>query len=293
MESGGAVNRLFCFGFGYSAEVLARRLKNHGWRVGGTVRSPDRQAELERWGFEAAIFDGHETSEARTLLKGTTHLLHSIPPGEDGDAALNAFRDDLLGHRGLRWIGYLSTIGVYGNHDGAWIDETSETDATSVRGRRRIDAEQAWRALGRKTGVPTHIFRLAGIYGPGRNPIVNVRSGRAHRIVKPGQVFNRIHVEDIATVLQASIARPRAGAVYNVADDEPAPPQDVVAHAAALLGVPPPPVTPFEQAELSPMARSFYADNKRVRNGLIKRELGVTLAFPDYRSGLASLVTID
>ena len=191
----------------------------------------------------------------------------------------------------LEWIGYLSTTGVYGDTGGAWVDESAvHRRRAAARGRRRVKAERGWRALGAAHGVPVHVFRLAGIYGPGRNAIASVRRGAAKRIERPGQVFSRIHVADIAQVLAASIARPRAGAIYNVCDDEPAPGADVVAHACALLGVAPPPPVPLADAGLSPMARSFYADNRRVSNALIKEELGVELRYPDYRAGLAALL---
>ena len=191
--------------------------------------------------------------------------------------------------RVLAWIGYLGTTAVYGDRQGGWVDEETPIEPTLARADRRARAEAAWL----KSGLPVHIFRLAGIYGPGRNAFVNLKDGTARRIVKPGQVFSRIHVEDIATVLEASIARPRPGAIYNVCDDEPAPPQDVVAHAAELMGVAPPPEQPYETADLSPMARTFYKDNRRVRNERIKRELGVRLAYPTYREGLAALLPIE
>jgi nucleoside-diphosphate-sugar epimerase len=178
---------------------------------------------------------------------------------------------------------------VYGDHGGAWIDETAPPNPTSARSRRRLAAEEAWLALGRRTGKPVQVFRLAGIYGPRRNPLAQLAAGTATRIVKPGQIFNRIHVDDIAAALAASLDRPRAGAVYNVADDEPAPPQDVVAYAASLAGVVPPAEIPFDEASLSPMARSFYAETKRVSNRLLKQELGLTLRYPTYREGLAAL----
>jgi nucleoside-diphosphate-sugar epimerase len=187
------------------------------------------------------------------------------------------------------WVGYLSTTGVYGDRAGGWVDEASALTPAGERGRRRVAAEAGWRAL----GLPLHIFRLAGIYGPGRSALDSVRAGKAQRIDKPGQVFSRIHVDDIAAVLDASIARPYPGAIYNVCDDDPAPPQDVIAYACALLGRAPPPLVPFDQAALSPMARSFYGESKRVSNRRIKDELGVRLRFPDYRAGLDALAAAD
>jgi nucleoside-diphosphate-sugar epimerase len=207
-----------------------------------------------------------------------------------GDPVFDSHRDDIAAIPNLAWLGYLSTTGVYGDRGGERVDETSELQPTSERGTRRVAAETAWLDLCRDRDVPVHFFRLAGIYGPGRSPFDALRAGTARRIDKPGQVFSRIHVDDLATVLRASMARPRPGAVYNVCDDEPASPAEVIAHAAALLGLPPLPLVPFEAAELSPMARSFYADNKRVSNALIKQELGVRLRYPSYRDGLPAIL---
>ncbi len=237
------------------------------------------------------LFDrGRPLDDPAAALDGATHLLGSVPPDGEGDAVLDHHAADIAGLRGLAWAGYLSTTGVYGNRDGGWVDETSELRPTGPRQRRRAEAEARWLALWREHGVPVHVFRLAGIYGPGRSALEAVRAGTARRVHKPGQVFSRIHVDDIVAVLRASMARPHPGAVYNVCDDEPAPPEDVIAYAAELLGVAPPPLVPFEEAELSPMARSFYADNKRVRNERIKAELGVRLRYPDYRAGLRALL---
>ncbi len=203
---------------------------------------------------------------------------------------LDRHGEDIAALPGLRWLGYLSTTGVYGDRGGGWVDETARLLPTGERGRRRVAAEQGWLGLWHDSGVPVHIFRLAGIYGPGRSAFDALRAGTAKRIDKPGQVFSRIHVEDLARVLVASIGQPRPGAVYNVCDDDPSPPEAVVAHAATLLGMPQPPLVPFEAAELSPMARSFYDDNKRVSNRLIKTELGVCLLYPDFRVGLAAIL---
>jgi nucleoside-diphosphate-sugar epimerase len=213
-----------------------------------------------------------------------------VPPDEAGDPVLDRHGGDLARLPGLRWLGYLSTTGVYGTREGGWVDEASPLAPTGERGRRRAAAEAGWLELGHRHGLSVHVFRLAGIYGPGRSAFDALRAGTAKRIAKPGQVFSRIHVADIVAVLRASMAQPRAGAVYNLCDDDPAPPEEVVAHAAYLLGVPPPPLVPFEAAELSPMARSFYDDNKRVANRLIKEELGVRLRYPSYRDGLAALL---
>ncbi|MEZ5823911.1 MAG: SDR family oxidoreductase [Geminicoccaceae bacterium] len=215
-----------------------------------------------------------------------THILTSIPPDGLGDVLLDLHRREMAAMPDLRWIGYLGTTAVYGDRGGEWVDEESPTRPTLDRACRREQAERAWL----ESGLPVHIFRLAGIYGPGRNPLVNLRNGSARRIVKPGQTFSRIHVEDIVRVLLASIEQPNPPRIYNVCDEEPAPPQDVVAHAAKLLGVEPPPEQPYETAELSPMARTFYADNRKVSATRIRDELGVHLLYPTYREGLASLV---
>ena len=280
---------LFAFGFGSTASVLASRLQGSGWRVSGTVRTPEKAEAVRSQSVESHLFDGAENLDMG-VLDGVTHILLSVPPSTDGDPVLRAMRDEIVSHRAtIEWIGYLSTTGVYGDRAGGLVDETMEMAPTSDRGRRRQAAEEAWFALGREIGVPVQTFRLAGIYGPGRNQIASLRSGKARRIVKPGHVFSRIHVEDIASVLEASIARPNAGAAYNVCDDEAAPPQDVVAFAAELIGMAPPPEVPFEEADLSPMARSFYAESKRVSNNRIKTELGVELRFPTYREGLRAI----
>jgi nucleoside-diphosphate-sugar epimerase len=275
--------RLFAFGLGFSALALAERLQRQGWAIAGTCRSEAAAATLRAQGFEITLFDSVQTEAA---LAGATHILSSVPPDESGDPVLAHWGAALAACDSVAWAGYLSTTGVYGDRAGGWVDETSALEPSGERGRRRVAAEQGWQAL----GLPLHRFRLAGIYGPGRSALDTVRSGRARRIVKPGQVFSRIHVADIATVLEASIAQPNPGAAYNLCDDNPAPPDEVIAYAAELLGAPLPPEIPFDSAELSEMARSFYADNKRVSNDRIKRELGVTLAYPDYRAGLRALL---
>lgn len=283
------MNKLVCFGLGYSAQVLARRLDAQGWQVFGTTRSERAVRKLRDEGFEAALFSGEAASaEASDALKSATHVLVSIAPGAEGDAVLAHHAQDLAAAPALQWIGYLSTVGVYGDHSGAWIDEETRLNPKSERSRMRVVAEKAWIEFGEKTGKDVQLFRLAGIYGPGRGPLENVRQGKGRRIVKKAQVFNRIHVEDIANVLEASIAAPRAGAIYNVSDDEPAPPQDVVTYAAGLLGVELPREVAFEDADLSPMGRSFYSENKRVSNARIREELGVKLAYPTYREGMRS-----
>lgn len=285
------MSRLFCFGLGYCAAHLARRLQAAGWRIAGTSRSQEGVEKLRAAGFEACLFQaGERGSAVGMLLPGTTHLLVSVPPVDAVDVVLRQFAPELATLRELRWVGYLSTVGVYGGEDGIWVSEATPPRPTSARTRARLEAEQDWLAFGARHAVAVHIFRLAGIYGPGRNAFEALRAGTARRIVKPGQVFNRVHVADVANVLEASIARPRGGAIYNVADDEPAPPQDVVAHAAELMGVAPPPEIAIEEAELSPLARSFYDSCQRVSNRRIKEELGVRLSFPSYREGLRALL---
>ena len=281
-----AGRKLFCFGFGYCAASLARRLAASGWRVAGTSRSGERRGAL---GIEAARFSGDGPVEPPEALDRTTHVLVSVPPGDDGDPVLAWHGSDLAAAASVEWVGYLSTTGVYGDRAGGWVDEDSDLRPSGRRGERRVAAERSWLEWGAGGRAAVQVFRLAGIYGPGRSAIDRAREGAARRVAKPGHLFSRIHVEDVATVLEASIARPASGRVYNVCDDEPAPQSDVVAHACALLGVAPPPETPFARAGLSPAARSFWADNRRVRNDRIKTELGVELAFPDYRSGLRAI----
>ena len=283
---------MFCFGLGYSARCLARRLLQKGWRVSGTARSPEAASRLAEEGFESQIFDGtRPIADFDAIAPEITHILLSVPPGAEGDPVFACHAKDIAAMAPqLKWAGYLSTTGVYGDRQGGWVDETSELLPATERGRRRVAAEAAWQGLQASAGLPLHIFRLAGIYGPGSNQLVSILKGKSRRVVKPGQVFSRIHVDDIASILEASIARPNSGAIYNVCDDEAAPPQDVVAYAADLLGRPAPPEVAFEAAEMSSMGRSFYAESKRVANTRIKQELGVELAYPTYREGLAALL---
>lgn len=286
MTDGGIPGHLFCFGYGFSAATLARALLRDGWRVSGTCRDAGKAGTLAADGVIPHVWStgGDLPPQA---LEGVTHVLISIPPDAEGDPVARALGVRIAALPGLRWVGYLSTTGVYGDRGGDWVDETSALTPTTERGARRLKAEQDWLAI---PGLPVHLFRLAGIYGPGRNQIESLKAGEARRVIKPGQVFSRIHVEDIAAILRASMARPHPGRAYNVCDDEAAPPQDVVAFAAGLLGLPVPPDLPFDEAVLSPMGRSFYAENKRVRNDRIKSELGVRLSYPTYREGLRALV---
>ncbi len=280
-------NRLFCFGLGYTGTALAAALVQEGWAVAGSCREPEARERLLARGFEVALFD-RQTPLAAARLEGSTHILVSVPPDEAGDAVCDDWGEAIAGLKGLAWLGYLSTTGVYGDRRGGWVDEGSRRRPTSPRSQWRRDAEDAWLGLWRRRGLPLHIFRLAGIYGPGRGPLEGAAGAR--RIDKPGQVFSRIHLDDIVAVLRASMARPRPGRIYNVCDDEAAPPQDVVAYACELLGLPVPPLLPYAQAELSPLARSFYANNKRVRNDRIRQELGVELKYPNYRAGLRAIL---
>jgi nucleoside-diphosphate-sugar epimerase len=281
---------LFCFGYGYCAQALAKQLRPQGWTISGTGRLPYNLAQMRLEGVTAWEFGGRMPLP-RQALDGVTHLLISIPPDETGDPVLRGEAKLLAEHAWrFEWAGYLSTTGVYGDRGGEWVDEDSALEPSTARGHRRLEAERGWLALHERHGLPVHLFRLAGIYGPGRNQLESIRDGSAKRIVKQGQVFSRIHVDDIAGVLKASIAAPSAGRAYNVCDDEPCPPQEVVAYAAKLLGREPPPEIRFEDAELSPMARSFYAESKRVSNRRVKQELGYRLIYPTYREGLSALL---
>lgn len=275
--------RLFVFGLGYSALALAKVLQHEGWSVAGTSRGVDGLHRLRDHGIEAIRFDGTQPL-APDALDGVTHLLCSIPADPD-DPALRRNSELIASASSLAWIGYLSTTSVYGVTDGSTVDEDTLCDPSSARGKRRLAAERAWQAL----PLPGHVFRLSGIYGPGRSVFETIRGGRAQRIVKPGQVFNRIHVDDIANVLLCSMAAPSPGRVYNVADDLPAPSADLVTYACGLLNVNPPKEIPFDAAVLSPMAREFWADNKRISNQRMKDELGVELAYPTYRVGLDAI----
>ncbi len=278
---------LLSFGHGYSARALTRVLLPQGWTVIGTTRSADKADVLRAEGVEPLIWPGADLAPA---LDRATHLLISAAPDDDGDPVLRLVKDDIAARAGqFDWVGYLSTTGVYGDHVGEWVDEASPLTPATKRGQARVRAEADWATL----GLPLHIFRLAGIYGPGRGPFEKVRQGTARRIVRPGQVFSRIHVADIAQILAASIARPNPGAAYNLCDDDPAPPEDVIAFAAELLGLPVPPPEDFATAEMTPMARSFYAESKKVRNDRIKAELGVRLIYPDYRTGLRALLAAE
>lgn len=284
--------KLLIFGAGYSGQAIARRLadgtRNDGW-IAGTTRSQARFEALTAAGMRPLLFDGQAIGDdLREAMAAATHVIQSIAPDEAGDLLLNL--DDRAGAAlfpQAQWFGYLSTVGVYGDHGGDWVDEETPCRPVSDRSIQRLAAEQAWSNVGERLSRPGAILRLSGIYGPGRSAIDNFEKGTARRLVKPGQVFNRIRVEDIAAAVEFLMARTVSG-IWNVTDNEPAPPQDVVAYAAELMGVEPPPEIDFETAELSPMARSFYGENKRVSNAKIKAE-GFEFAFPDYRIALEQL----
>ena len=280
--------KVFFFGLGYCARRLIQR---EPWiEPSGTARSAESVAALRREGIEAYRFDGAEAEPGLEQALGEAEaIVVSIPPREGAGATLERFGPTIAASRALRRVAYYSTIGVYGDHGGAWVDETSATRTRTARGLARLEDEARWTAAARARGAEADILRLAGIYGPGRNALVNLDCGQARRIVKSGQVFNRAHVDDIAEISRLVLTRDLKGQIWNVADDEPAPPQDVIAYAAALLGVGPPPEEPFDQARLSPMAREFYADNKRVSIAKAKSELGFAPAYPTYREGLKAL----
>jgi nucleoside-diphosphate-sugar epimerase len=282
--------KLVVLGFGYSSAEFVRQGRGLFSHVVGTVRTAEKAVALAGEGVEGLVFHGGVASpRLHAAIAEADALLVSIPAEERGDPALPALGAAIAGAPRLRWIGYLSTVGVYGDHGGAECDETAALNATSTRGLNRIKAERDWLSLGEISGKPTHVFRLAGIYGPGRNQLVALREGTARRIIKPGQVFSRIHVADIAGACHASLLRPCAGAIYNVADLEPAPAQDVIVYAAKLLGLPPPPEEPFETAALSPMARSFYLDSRRIVTRKLNDELGYACRYPTYREGIRAL----
>ncbi len=297
-------------GLGYVAGQVARRLEGRGWRISGTARDEAALAAIRARGWRGWLFDGTAPLPAEAW-EGVAHVLSSVPPvlprgtahrpaspsalAEEGaciDPVLAALGGQLRARASmLEWVGYLSTVGVYGDHGGAWVDEETPPRPVSVRGRCRLEAERAWLALHDEAGLPVHIFRLPGIYGPGRGPLEKARqAARKALVVRPGQVFSRIHVDDLADALLASMARPHPGRIYNVTDDEAAPPHEVALFAHRLLGLAPPPLVPFEEAELSPMARSFYGESKRVSNRRLKEELGWKPRHATYREGLQALL---
>lgn len=283
------MSQLMIFGAGYSGKAIAKSLQDSMDRVCGTTRSADQADKLQSLGITPFIFDGEMLNDdLRAALSTVTHLVQSIAPGKTGDPLLRLCGGDLQSLMPkLKWAAYLSTVGVYGNHDGAWVDEHTPCKPVSARSLERVEAEQAWIKAANDASVPLCILRLSGIYGPGRNGFMNLEKGTARRLIKQDQVFNRIRVEDIGAVSAFLVSR-NANGIFNVTDDEPAPPQDVVTFAADLMGIDPPPEQSFETAELSPMARSFYGENKRVSNGKL-RHMGFTFRYPDYRGSLRHL----
>jgi len=270
--------KLLILGLGYTGRAVAAKMRAQGWEVRGTTRTPADDS-LIQW-------PGSDISDT---VSWASHLLISAAPDKNGDPFLAGLEAEILSAKPA-WVGYLSTTGVYGDHGGAWVDEATKLTPATTRGHHRVKAEAQWMALYKEHGLPLHIFRLAGIYGPERGPFAKVRAGTARRIIKDNQVFSRTHVEDIAQVIAASINQPNPGRIYNVCDNDPAPPQDVIGYAAQLLGLPMPPALDFETAEMTAMARSFYAESKKVSNARIKAELGIKLKYPDYKSGLNALL---
>jgi nucleoside-diphosphate-sugar epimerase len=286
---------LICFGFGYSADHFVHAFGAKFDRIFGTVRDAERAAALSMKGtsLKGVVFDGTSvTPELHDAIIEATHVLVSVPPDENGDPVLRAFGEQLASAKNLQSVVYLSTIGVYGDCGGAWVDEATLPEPGAVRSRERLAAEQSWQLLGERRGIPVAILRLAGIYGPGQNALVQLANGRARRIIKPGQVFNRIHVGDIGQAIDAAFTR-RASGIFNIADDEPTPPSEPIVFAAQLMGVAPPPEVAFDSAapSMSPMALSFWQECRRVHNDKLKDVLGVRLLYPTYREGLRALQT--
>lgn len=275
--------RLLSFGHGYSARALASLLLPQGWEIYGTYRNELKREQIEKTGVTPVKWG---SPEVLSILQKCNAVLSSVAPVDGKDPVLEHYGSD-INAADLEWVGYLSTTGVYGDHKGGWVDEETPLTPSTKRGQARVAAEEEWSNL---NNIPLHIFRLAGIYGPGRGPFAKVRNGTARRIIKEGQVFSRIHVDDIAQVVAASLNAPKAGSIYNLCDDDPAPPEDVIAFAAELLDLPIPEAVPFETADMTPMARSFYAESKRVDNSKIKNELGIRLKYPDYKSGLTAML---
>ena len=284
--------KLFCFGYGYVAEHLAKKLKEEdpSWQICGTTRDSDRLNAMRESGMKAYIYsDTHPFNDPLFILDGVTHILISIPPNAQGDVVFQTHERDILQIPSIRWIGYCSSTSVYGNRDGEWVDETSEVRPTSERGSKRARAESAWLKMRRIAGIPINIFRLAGIYGAGRSAIDSVKAGDSRRIFKEGHVFNRMHIDDIVNVMIASMSQPHPGDMYNLADDMPSPSHELIYYACELLGKTPPALVNYEDIEMAPIARSFYKDNKRIHNRKIKEKLGITLKYPNYIAGLEAI----
>ncbi len=289
-------NKLFCFGFGYVCDYLAYSLKQTGnWDIAGTTRNNEKRRILRNnRKIEAYLFNNEQPlADPLYFLEDATHILVSTPPNDKGDPTFLIHGEDIAKLKNLKWIGYLSTIGVYGDRNGGWVDEDSEIRPNSKRGSRRAKSEQQWLSLHKEYNLPLHIFRLAGIYGPGRSALDTVKTGAARRVDKPGHAFNRIHIDDLVNILIASMKNPNPGNIYNIADDRATPSHEVIEYACNLLNVDVPPLLPYSEADLAPIARSFYKDNKRVHNDKIKKELGIKLLYPDYKSGLESCLIAE
>jgi len=278
---------LLIFGPGFSARTIAKKALDAGWTVSGTYRNPDKTAELETLGISPVAFDA---GALKDVLASATHWLVSTAPGPEGDPVLGLLESCSSQLKSPSWIGYLSSTNVYGDHGGAWVDEDTPPSPSLDRGKRRVAAEKSWRDRADALGATLHVFRLAGIYGPGRNAVRSLLDGKARRIVKPGQKFSRIHVADIAQTVRAAMNSTCPSGVFNLADDAPCPPQDIILEAATAMGITPPPEIPLDQAEMSPMARSFYAESKLVKNDRIKRELGIKLIYPSFSDALPDLI---
>lgn len=269
-------------------------MEEGGWKVSGTTRDLEKRKALRDSDIKAHLFaEDMPLADPLYTLRDVTHLLLSIPPDDNGDPCFEAHAQDIAGLKNLQWVGYLSTTGAYGDRGGGWVDETSEVRPSTKRGSRRAKAEEQWLSLFHTHGIPMHVFRLAGIYGPGRSALDSVRAGVARRINKPGHAFSRIHVDDIVQILKASFAHPKGGEIYNLCDDVPAPSHEVIDYACQLLGLPSPALIPFDKADLAPITLSFYEDNKRVRNDKIKNELGVHLKYESYREGLKACLAAE
>ncbi len=286
---------LFCFGYGYSCDYIGHELMQRGgWRISGTTRDLNRKKELRARGVQAHLFDyDMPLADPANALKDVTHIIISTPPSDSGDPSFNTHAQDILNLPKLEWLGYLSTTGSYGDRGGGWVDESSELRPTTKRGSRRMNVEKQWLSLYKSHGLPVHIFRLAGIYGPGRSALDSVRSVIARRIDKPGHYFNRVHVEDLVQALIASMLNNNAGEAYNICDDLPVPSHEVIDYACKLLGLESPPLIPFDKVDLAPIHQSFYADNKRVRNDKMKKELGITLKYENYKQGLQACLDAE
>ncbi|HBQ35778.1 MAG TPA: NAD(P)-dependent oxidoreductase [Rhodobacteraceae bacterium] len=283
---------LLSFGHGYSAQALGRRLIPQGWSITGTSRSAENLPAIAAQGAKPKLWPGDDLSAD---ISTASHILTSAAPTETGDPVLAGFSDQIKAAAPhLKWVGYLSTTGVYGDHQGGKVDEETPLSPSVKRGNMRAKAEAEWQKLAAEAGFPLYIFRIAGIYGPGRGPFAKVRNGTARCIIKKNQFFSRIHVEDIANILATSIANPfKGGRIYNVCDDQPAPPEDVIRQAAKMLEMPIPPDEAFETADMHPMARSFYSESRKVSNARIKNELGVKLLYPTYHAGLTAILEAE